>query len=228
MSNKSRKQILDRIRKATQHTSRLPDPPEDTDQIMENKRLQHMPITFNGLIEQFERELIELSAEFYQVSTVQEITEKIHEIMKTMAYEKLVYTEDQDCTSIIEDLGNKEDSLQFISATKIEYPDRKYKLAEVSAGLVKASFAVADIGSLVFPYDENGTSLAHFLPDCIFALVNKNSLVADQFELVKHLDPQKAKNMVFIAGPSRTADIEKVLVLGAHGPRRLIVFMTDF
>jgi len=57
--------------------------------------------------------------------------------------------------------------------------------------------------------------------------MERKQLIFKQFELFKHINPDKAKNMVFMAGPSRTADIEKVLVLGTHGPRRLIVIMMD-
>ena len=40
---------------------------------------------------------------------------------------------------------------------------------------------------------------------------------------MKKVDIERAKNMVFVTGPSRTADIEKTLVLGAHGPRRVTI-----
>ena len=123
----------------------------------------------------------------------------------------------------------KEIDLEFtyISATDLKGNHRKDELAKIPVALVKASFAVADIGSLIFPYDENGTSLPHFLSDCVIALVERSQLLSNQFELLKKIDIEKSKNMVFVAGPSRTADIEKVLVLGAHGPRRLIVIVID-
>jgi L-lactate dehydrogenase complex protein LldG len=40
-------------------------------------------------------------------------------------------------------------------------------------------------------------------------------------------DPELRGEMLLVTGPSRTADIEKKLVLGAHGPRRLVVILLE-
>ncbi|MGL6194698.1 MAG: LUD domain-containing protein, partial [Thermoguttaceae bacterium] len=40
-------------------------------------------------------------------------------------------------------------------------------------------------------------------------------------------DAQTTGEFLIMTGPSRTADIEKVLILGVHGPKRLIVFLVD-
>jgi L-lactate dehydrogenase complex protein LldG len=104
---------------------------------------------------------------------------------------------------------------------------RKNELAETKISIVHPSFALADTGSLVFIYDECCTSLPHFLCETTFAIVNSNQIVANQFVFFDKINSEKSKNMVFITGPSRTADIEKVLVLGAHGPRKLVVLMIE-
>jgi hypothetical protein len=54
-------------------------------------------------------------------------------------------------------------------------------------------------------------------------VIQGDKVVASQFELFGKIPPADARDMFMVAGPSRTADIEKVLVLGAHGPRRLVV-----
>jgi L-lactate dehydrogenase complex protein LldG len=50
----------------------------------------------------------------------------------------------------------------------------------------------------------------------------------DGFSLIrKKYSETIPSSLVCITGPSRTADIEKTLVLGAHGPKRLLVFFID-
>jgi len=79
----------------------------------------------------------------------------------------------------------------------------------------------------VVRFDRLDSTLPHFLPDVIIAFVYKDQLLANHFELFDKIDPDAAKNMTLITGPSRTADIEKILILGAHGPRRLVVIFID-
>jgi L-lactate dehydrogenase complex protein LldG len=64
-------------------------------------------------------------------------------------------------------------------------------------------------------------------------------VVARGEQLVEHLpaawaeiarraaDPLARGELVLVTGPSRTADIEKILILGVHGPKRLVVLLVD-
>jgi L-lactate dehydrogenase complex protein LldG len=102
---------------------------------------------------------------------------------------------------------------------------RKTTLATVTIGIVQATYGVADSGTLAVPFVANESILPHFLPETVIVLLAQESLVSHHFELFEKLTPEQKNNMMMITGPSRTADIEKILILGAHGPRRLIVFL---
>lgn len=225
--NDSREKILNNIRQATLVQSTLPNMPNGTDQLLQQKIEDQVPKNNNALLDQFKNELEALSAEFFLVKDQTEIPSLINKIFEESDYKTFAISDNPDCKKIAEKIIENNSKYSFIPATDLKGVQRKADLAEIPVALVKASFAVADIGSLVFPYDENGTSLPHFLSDCVIALIDRKQLLPNQFELFKHIDPDKSKNMVFMAGPSRTADIEKVLVLGAHGPRRLIVIMIN-
>ena len=105
--------------------------------------------------------------------------------------------------------------------------ERKEKISQLKTAIVQADYAVSEIAQLVFLYDNSKTSYPHFLCDFVIALVKVSNLMPNQFTLFEKIDKVKALNMVLVTGPSRTADIEKVLVLGAHGPRKLIVILID-
>lgn len=88
--------------------------------------------------------------------------------------------------------------------------------AEIGITLVEA--AVVETGSLVVAYGADSSRLASLAPSVHVALIRPDQIVgrlADGFEVLRN------SGGVLITGPSRTADIEGVLVRPAHGPREL-------
>lgn len=86
-------------------------------------------------------------------------------------------------------------------------------------GVVRAEHAVAETGSVVF--DADGSHRPQLYPDVVIVLLDPATLVGRLEELPPPVDQDRHR--VVVTGPSRTADIEKRLVLGAHGPTRLII-----
>jgi L-lactate dehydrogenase complex protein LldG len=60
-------------------------------------------------------------------------------------------------------------------------------------------------------------------PEIHFVIAYENQIVADLPEALQEVSIADSSQITVITGPSRTADIEKTLVLGAHGPKRLCV-----
>ena len=226
MSN-SRETILNALKEAVAVPSELDTAPADVDERIKKAVERITPKKSRELVEQFQKELENVSGEYHRVKNEKEAATIILKIMKQNGYEKIAVVRDDVCQKISKKVIENDASINRIQALNIPYPERKNELAGIPIALVKASFSVADIGSLVFPFDDTRTSLPHFLSDCIIVVVSRKNLMANQFELFKKLSPEKTKHMVLVTGPSRTADIEKILILGAHGPRRLVVLMFD-
>ncbi|MCP4725458.1 MAG: hypothetical protein GY863_10500 [bacterium] len=176
------------------------------------------------LIEKFSKELLLVSGEFHLMKNIEETAEIISKILIESSINSIYITGEDLCTAISSKIDKKTNRITF---DDIGQNDFKNSIAGIPASLVRASYAIADTGTLAFIYDDCGNTLPHFLPECIFAVIEKSRLLPDQVELFEKVSPDEAKNMVFVTGPSRTADIEKVLVLGAHGPKRLIVLMME-
>jgi L-lactate dehydrogenase complex protein LldG len=90
--------------------------------------------------------------------------------------------------------------------------------------------AVAETGTLVLTSGRDNPTTLNFLPDNHIVIVDVNDVVGD-FETVfaqlrRHFGGRQLSRVVnLITGPSRSADIEQTLILGAHGPRRLHVIL---
>ena len=101
--------------------------------------------------------------------------------------------------------------------------------SNIEAGLTACECLVARTGTvLVTSASESGRQL-HVYPPVHMIIADKSQLVAylnDGIELVqKKYAGNLPSQIVHITGPSRTADIEKTLVMGAHGPKELIIFV---
>ncbi len=99
--------------------------------------------------------------------------------------------------------------------------------AEAKVGISQMDWALANTGTLVQHADAVDNRLVSTLPSLHIALVSSAEIVPDLPALLKRVDPRQTAYLSFITGPSRTADIERVLSIGVHGPERLIIVLVD-
>jgi L-lactate dehydrogenase complex protein LldG len=99
--------------------------------------------------------------------------------------------------------------------------------ADAKVGISELDWGIANTGTLV--QDATGVEkrLVSTLPIIHIALVGAHAIVPDLAALLTKIGPQQASYISFITGPSRTADIERVLTIGVHGPGRLIIVCVD-
>lgn len=99
-----------------------------------------------------------------------------------------------------------------------------HELAGVDVAIVPGEFGVAENGAVWV----RGESLVHraicFLTQRLVLVVPRGQLVHNMHEAYARLSFDRSGYGVFISGPSKTADIEQSLVIGAHGARSLVVY----
>ena len=105
----------------------------------------------------------------------------------------------------------------------------KSTLESCEAGLTECESLVAQTGSICVTTVSSGGRALSALPPHHIVVAKRSQLVADLPEAYERLAQRYAGNypsfIGFITGPSRTGDIERILVLGAHGPKRLTVLL---
>jgi L-lactate dehydrogenase complex protein LldG len=96
-------------------------------------------------------------------------------------------------------------------------------------GITGCEFLIAHTGSVMVSSAQKGGRQMFVYPPIHIVIAHKNQLVGFPEEAYAGIREKYKNNLpsqiVLISGPSRTADIEKTLVLGAHGPRELRVFL---
>jgi L-lactate dehydrogenase complex protein LldG len=94
-------------------------------------------------------------------------------------------------------------------------------------GISQLDWAIAGTGTLVQDATAVEKRLASTLPTIHVALIGTDRILADMGSVLQRLRPEQINYISFITGPSRTADIERVLTIGVHGPGRLIIVIVD-
>jgi len=101
--------------------------------------------------------------------------------------------------------------------------------SRASAGVTGANFALADTGSVVLESTAEAIRLATTLPERHFVLLDPAKILPDGPAAVpwlrKFREASPRHFLAYISGPSRTADIERVLTIGVHGPRELHILL---
>jgi len=177
--------------------------------------------TLEEQIELFGRNAVGLKADFRPVTSAHEASEQLAALAVENSWKEI---------------ASHRAPLPFEFAEKLGLPclltDSGYSpatLEQCDAAITGCDALVAQTGSvLVSPQSAGGRTLS-VLPPHHVVVARRNQMVPDlasALQVVRRLyAPNWPSFLSFITGPSRTGDIERILVLGAHGPKKLTIFL---
>jgi L-lactate dehydrogenase complex protein LldG len=99
------------------------------------------------------------------------------------------------------------------------------ELEKLEKVYIKSSLAVAENGAVWITESQMQNRLLPFISQNLILVIDKDAIVDTMHDAYKKIDTTKGEFGVFIAGPSKTADIEQSLVIGAHGARTTTVYV---
>lgn len=102
--------------------------------------------------------------------------------------------------------------------------DDPRELNGTDISVVRASFGVAENGAVWLPLNVRFKAV-YFISEALVILLDRRELVNNMNEAYRRTAATEYSYGTFMAGPSKTADIEQALVFGAHGPMRVMVIL---
>ncbi len=100
------------------------------------------------------------------------------------------------------------------------------ELKDIDLSVVKGKFGVCENAAVWIEERENIHRAVYSICRELVILLKRENLVESMHEAYDRIDP-KTPYGIFISGPSKTADIEQSLVIGAHGAKSVTIFLID-
>jgi len=121
--------------------------------------------------------------------------------------------------------------IQNLLSGNIEIDSEEKSFLELNIGVTGCEFLVAHLGSVLISSAQISGRRLNVFPETHIVLAHQSQLTGYLDEAIEKLQIKYKNNLPSlisnITGPSRTADIEKTLVMGMHGPKSLIVIISD-
>ncbi len=211
MSGQSRETILNTIRKALSENA-VPMPFPESEKVHD-----FFAKTELSLEEKFAEEFTKLGGKFVYCSDEADMIQQLEALADTMKW-NTIHTRDQFLLNLF-----KENNIEFIQPAG--------DMHDLEVGLSLCECLIARTGSAIMSSGQDyGRSLPVYSPIHI-TIAFTNQLVWDISNAVSLLkekyNNQLPSMMSLTTGPSRTADIEKTLVVGVHGPKEVYIFLID-
>jgi L-lactate dehydrogenase complex protein LldG len=111
-----------------------------------------------------------------------------------------------------------------VSST-VAIPGDPHALADLTLFVCKAALGVAENGAVWIATNDAWHRAALFLAERVVIVLAGSTIVSDLHEAYAHIDIRAKSFGAFVAGPSKTADIEQAMVIGAHGPKELTLIV---
>src|SRR5690348_2870625 len=175
--------------------------------------------SFEERLTRFRANAADLKATFYLASSREEMAKWLLELRDAEGWKKVASHGGELTEAACQTLG-----------LPVCRTDRNFDVNELEAcdaGITECDALVAQTGSVLVTNRSAGGRALSVLPPHHVVIARRDQLLRDlpaAFELVKRKYAGNYPSMIsFITGPSRTGDIERILVLGAHGPKKLTI-----
>ncbi len=180
----------------------------------------------------FKQELEALAGHTHILNDIEEAADKVLEILGKHQADRIIAWDDEalGLTGLRAALTEAGVAMAG-SALPAAADERKAQLAaidDIRVGLTGAAGGLADNGAIALISGPGRGRLASLLPPVHIALLPKRKIYPSiaAFLAGNPQVTQQGSNLVFIAGPSRTGDIELTLTMGVHGPGEIHVIIT--
>jgi L-lactate dehydrogenase complex protein LldG len=183
--------------------------------------LPSVPVGIEGQVEAFARCSIDLKTRFFRVNNLAEASLKVNEISQL-----------EQCKLVASHRAPILDEILANIGLPILYTDDQLAASDLERadlGITACDALIAQTGSVLLTARSAGGRALSILPPHHLVIAKESQLIADlpaAFELLHNTYGDNFPSMMtLITGPSRTGDIERILVLGAHGPKALTIIL---
>jgi|WetSurMetagenome_2_1015567.scaffolds.fasta_scaffold528462_1 L-lactate dehydrogenase complex protein LldG len=216
MSTASRDAILHRIR--TEVSQAKPVEAPATPEVWPRQKIDTAV-----LADQFAAELTSIHGEVIRAATMADAQKQLAELIKQAGWTSIGVMYRPVCCEAVKELDS----------AIIQWPKPNWaptEMAELSASVVAADVLLADTGSSLIACPTAEDRLLCYLPPACVIIAQADQLSEHLPAAWESIAPRLAARelsgeFVIVTGPSRTSDIEKTLILGVHGPKRLIALL---
>jgi L-lactate dehydrogenase complex protein LldG len=205
----SKENILKKIRKALSSSTPLPFPKSEGGETVFQLSQQEPEIEF---AEQFSK----LQGRFVYCINRQEFAFQLGSLVKKMDWKKIFCLEEE-----------------LLMGAEGQIGDRLVKtdIATCDVAITGCEYLVARTGSVVMSAAQPGGRITSVYAPIHICIAYTNQLVYEVKDALQGVKEKYGSNLpsliTFATGPSRTADIEKTLVVGVHGPKEAYVFLVE-
>jgi L-lactate dehydrogenase complex protein LldG len=205
----SKENILKKIRKALSHSTPLPFPQSEGNVSVFQPSHQELEVEF---AEQFTK----LLGRFIYCINRQEMAFQLNSLIQKQNWQKVYCLENNLCEMI---------------GPQVAERLTKNDLANCDVSITGCEYLVARTGSIVMSAAQPGGRTTSVYAPIHICIAYTNQLVYDLKDALQSVKDKYGNNLpsliTFATGPSRTADIEKTLVVGVHGPKEVYLFLVE-
>ncbi len=227
MSEKARKEILTRIRRISSRRE-FPYDRAGVEASLDPRPRQR---TFSQHVELFVQRQLELGGLVHEAATVSELIDRLARRLTDVRdgsiwVERGLTITDVRLLERLRETGVPDLHEALEPAEGVLW---KNLLADASVGVTGADWLLAETGSVVLVHRTGRPRVLSLLPRHHFVVASSGQLVPNLDEVIPRLEQLHADPdfpaVTIVTGSSRTADIEKILIRGVHGPQNLEVFL---